>query len=197
MDKFAAGKFSILINPKDGYAMADYEDPRKMRVLRFIVLILYLEKPTQITMTLSNTIFGTLYGVRKVSWGLVIQELVGKLVSGLEKEKPSPISPYFFHLYSKYECLKEGEASMLDFARVMLEFNFNLEVEVQSDTKGEDSERKSLSSEEIRRLQTVSSGSRKKQTYRAIEGKTSIWTPNWKEVTMVSFAFEDNPFQRI
>ena len=30
-----------------------------------------------------------------------MEELVGKLVSGLEKEKPSPISPYLFHFYGK------------------------------------------------------------------------------------------------
>ena len=44
----------------------------------------------------------------------------------------------------------------------MLKIDVNPKVEVQSDTKGEDSERESLTSEEIRRLQTVSPGSRKK-----------------------------------
>ena len=46
MDKFAHGKFSIPVNPKDGYAVANCEDPRKKRVLEFIVLILYQKKPT-------------------------------------------------------------------------------------------------------------------------------------------------------
>ena len=196
-DKFAHGKFSTLVNPKDGYAMADCKDPRKKKVSEFIVPILYLEKPTWITVTLSNTIFGALSGVRKVSWGLVIQELVGKIISGLEKEKPSPINPYLFHLYNKFECLREREASMLDSARVMLEFDINSETEVQPNMKGKDSERKSLSSEEIQRLQTVSPGSRKKHTYRAIDGKTSIQIPNWREVAMTSFNFEDDPFWRI
>ena len=78
-----------------------------------------------------------------------MQELVGKLVSRLEKEKPSPINPYLFHLYSKFECLREGEAFMLDYIKVMLEFDVNPEAEVQPDTKDEDSERESLSSEGI------------------------------------------------
>ena len=96
-DKFAQGKFSVLVNPKDGYPVADCEDPRERRVLEFVVLILYPEKPTRIRVTLSNTIFGILSRIRKVSWGLVMQELVEKLVSGLEKGKPSPISRYLFH----------------------------------------------------------------------------------------------------
>ena len=56
-------------------------------------------------MTVANTIFGALFGARKVSWGLVIQELVDKLVSGLQKGKPSSISSYLFHLYHRFECL--------------------------------------------------------------------------------------------
>ena len=43
----------------------------------------------------------------------------------------------------------------------------------------------------------MSTSSRKKQTYRKIDGKTPIWMPNWKEFAMTSFNFEDNPFWRI
>ena len=71
-DKFVEGKFSTSINPKDGHAVVDCVDPREQRVLEFVVPILYLEKPTRITVTLANTIFGALSGIRKVSWGLVI-----------------------------------------------------------------------------------------------------------------------------
>ena len=74
-----------------------------------------------------------------------MQELVGKLVSELEKGKPSPISPYLFHLYDKFECLREGEMTMLESARAMLEFDVTSEVEAQSDPKGEDLDRESLS----------------------------------------------------
>ena len=93
MDKYVDGKFSIQINPKDGQAVADCVDPRERKVLEFVVLILYPEKPNRITMTVGNTIFGDLFGIRKVSWGLVMQELVGKLVSGLEKGNPLPLVP--------------------------------------------------------------------------------------------------------
>ena len=72
MDKFVEGKFSTQINPKDEHVVVDCIDPRERRVLEFIIPILYSEKPTWITMTVANTIFGALFGVRKVSWRLVI-----------------------------------------------------------------------------------------------------------------------------
>ena len=71
-DKYVDGKFSILINPKDGHAVAVCIDPREKRVLEFVVSILYLEKPSQVIVTVGNTIFGALFGVRKVSWEYVI-----------------------------------------------------------------------------------------------------------------------------
>ena len=120
IDKFAIGKFSTPINPKDGYSVIDYEDPRELRVLEFAIPILYPKKPTRITITISNTIFGTLSGARPISWGVVMQEIVGKLVSGLEKGKPSPTNLYLFHLYNRFECLREEETTMLVVAKFML-----------------------------------------------------------------------------
>ena len=81
-----------------------------------------------------------------------MQELVGKLVSRLEKEKPSSITSYLFHLYDKFECLREGEMTMLESTRMMLEFVVTPEAEAQPDPKGEDSNSESLSSVEQRRL---------------------------------------------
>ena len=66
-DKYVDGKFSIQINPKDGHAVAECIDPRERRVLEFVVSILYLEKPSRVIVTVGNTIFGALSGVRKVS----------------------------------------------------------------------------------------------------------------------------------
>ena len=71
-DKYVDGKFSILINPKDGYAVAKCVDPRERKVLEFVVPILYPEKPSRVTVMVGNTIFGALSRIRKVSWGLVI-----------------------------------------------------------------------------------------------------------------------------
>ena len=56
----------------DGYAIADCRDPRVRRVLEFLVPLLYPEKPTRVTITVGNTIFGALSGERPVDWGVVV-----------------------------------------------------------------------------------------------------------------------------
>ena len=66
-NKLVDGKFSTSINPKDGHAVADCVDPRKRRVLEFVLPILYPEKPSWVTLTVGNTIFGALSGFRKVN----------------------------------------------------------------------------------------------------------------------------------
>ena len=65
-DRFIDRMFSGRVNPKDGYAVADCKDPRVKRVLEFLVPLLYLEKPTRVTITVGNTIFGALSGERPV-----------------------------------------------------------------------------------------------------------------------------------
>ena len=69
-NKLIDGKFSTQINPKDGHAVAECIDPKEKRVLEFVVPILYPEKPSRVTLTVGNTIFGALSKVRKVNWGL-------------------------------------------------------------------------------------------------------------------------------
>ena len=68
-DKLVDGKFRTSINPKDGHVVAECVDPRKKRVLEFIMPILYPEIPSRVTLTLGNTIFGALSVIRKVNWG--------------------------------------------------------------------------------------------------------------------------------
>ena len=99
-------------------------------------------------MAVGNTIFGALPGVKKVSWGLIMQELVGKLISGLEKEKPSLTNPYLFHFYHRFECLWGDEMETLDIAKHMFEYDVSLEAEAQSNVVELDSNRESLSSAE-------------------------------------------------
>ena len=108
-EKWVDGKFKTTINPKDGYTVSDCIDPRERRVLGFVIPILYLEKPNRVTKEVGNTVFGALSGEYKVSWGQVLHEVVDKLVFVLGKGKPTPVSPYLFHFYSKFECLREEE----------------------------------------------------------------------------------------
>lgn len=50
-NKFVDGKFANFPHSKDGYAVADCKIARDKRMLEFIVLIMYLELPNQITET--------------------------------------------------------------------------------------------------------------------------------------------------
>ena len=61
-------------------SIADCEGSRAKRVLEFLIPILYPEKPTRVTVTVGNTIFGALLGERKVDWGILLQIVVTKLV---------------------------------------------------------------------------------------------------------------------
>ena len=196
-DKLTEGKFRTSINPKNEHAVGDCVDPRERRVLVFVVPILYVEKPSRVTLKMGNPIFGALSEVRKVNWGQVLQEVVGKLVSALEKEKPSPISPYLFHFYHKNECLRGGEMEMLEVAKKYLKYGVSLEAEAQPDVVEIDSKRESLTSAEQRKIQGVSPGSWRKFTYRSLKDKLPVQNPNWKAVAMSSFDFEDDPFRRI
>ena len=123
------GKFKTSVNPKDGQVVSDSIDPRKRRVLEFVILILYPEKPGRVTKEIGNTIFGALSGEYKVSWRQVIHEVVNKLISVLGKRKPTPVSPYLFHLYSKFECLRKEEMQQIEVARECLELGIAPEVE--------------------------------------------------------------------
>ena len=49
-------------------------------MLEFLVPILYLEKPTRVTINIGNTVFGSLIEEGKVDWSLVIRNIVQKLV---------------------------------------------------------------------------------------------------------------------
>ena len=62
IDTWINRKFDSSINPKDGYVVSDYVDPKERRVLEFVVPILYPEKSGRVTKEIGNTIFGALSG---------------------------------------------------------------------------------------------------------------------------------------
>lgn len=59
-DKFGSSKFSNPVNPKDGFVVSNCVNLPKRRVLKFVVPMLYPEKPTRVTVTMENSIFGSL-----------------------------------------------------------------------------------------------------------------------------------------
>ena len=187
-DTWINGKFDSSINPKNGYAASDYVDPRERRVLEFVVPILYPEKLDRVTKEIGNTIFGALAGEYKMNWGQMIQEVVGHLVSNLEKGKASPFSPYLFHLYYKNECLRGEEMKEVEVARECLEYG----VGPDTPPDEEDARSESVGSEERRKL---SPNDRMKFTFRSPKEKSPIRIPEWTDMSTLDL--DNESFKRI
>ena len=63
---FHKGKFAHVVDSKDGYSVKDCRNDRHRRLLEFLVPIVHPVKPTRVTITIRNTIFGALDGARPV-----------------------------------------------------------------------------------------------------------------------------------
>ena len=190
-DRWIDGKFHSPINSTDGHSIEDCIDPRERRILNFVVPLINPEKPRQVTKVVGNTIFGSLSGEYVMNWGQVIQEVVHRLVSYLEKEKPTPISPYLFHLYSRNECLKDEEIDEIEAAWKYLELGISPEaVEIAEE---EEPEQGSPSPREKFRGARTSSSGRMKCTYKSPEGSPKIRNLEWRSMT----SYEGDPFRRV
>ena len=97
--RFIDGKFSACVNPKDGFAVLECKDLRARRVLEFLVPLLYSEKPTRVTITVGNTIFGALSGERPIDWRHVMKDVVQRLFVGMGRSKATPLCSYVFHIH--------------------------------------------------------------------------------------------------
>jgi hypothetical protein len=75
--------------------------------------ILNPEKPKRISLTMANTLFGAMSGVRPVNWGLLIHEVVARAIPNIGR-KPSHLSPFLLHLYRHYECITADEEDLLN-----------------------------------------------------------------------------------
>ena len=98
----------------------------------------------------------------------MIHEVVNRLLSHLEKGKPTPISLYLFHLYSRNECLKDEEINEIEAAHKYLELGIS--PETIAAPKEEQSEQGSPSPRERFRTAGTSSSGRLKHTYKSPEG---------------------------
>ena len=75
MDGYIQGRFIHQVDLKDGYATGNCRNSRQHRVLEFIVPIIHLDKPTRVTITIGDTIFGALDGGREVDLGVVFRDV--------------------------------------------------------------------------------------------------------------------------
>ena len=151
-DRFIDRMFFGRVNPKDGYAVADCKDPRVKRVLGFLVPLLYPEKPTRVTITVGNTIFGALSGERPVDWGIVVKDLVQRLLSGMGKSKATPICPYIFHLYHSHELLLLAEKKEYRIHEALIKHNAESEEEEDPDSPANPDEEESSDDTECESL---------------------------------------------
>ena len=110
-DQYIEGKFRNDADPKDGFPVRECRDAREHRVLEFLVPIVHPDKPTRVTRTLGNTIFGALSRERSVDWSIIFMELVNWLVGGSGKTKPTPTCPFLYHLYESKGLLIEDEGT--------------------------------------------------------------------------------------
>ena len=138
-------------------------------MLEFLVPLLYSEKPTRVTITVGNTIFGALSGERPVDWGVVVKDLVQRLLSGMGRSKSTPICPYVFHLYHSHDLLLPAEKEYR-IKEALLKHNVKSEGEEDPENPEDpdeeesldDSECESLSSGEIREIQKQDAAKLKK-----------------------------------
>ena len=129
IDKYIVDQFSKSVNPKDEYAVTDCEDFHAKQVLEFLILILYLEKPTRVTVMVGNIVFGALLGDRLVDWGLLIYDVVAQMVGLVSKGKPTMVCPFMFHLYKERQVLWSSELAIYILAIEMVKYDCTLDPE--------------------------------------------------------------------
>ncbi len=108
-EDYTFGEFTEKMDPKEGFAVVDCNDPRVRVILAFFILIFYPEKSTPMTITLASIILEALRQKRKVDWALLMHELVSKMVTTLPKAKSTPLLSYLVHLYHYYKLLRREE----------------------------------------------------------------------------------------
>ena len=123
-DKYIVGQFSKSVNPKDGYAVSDCNDFRAKQVLEFLIPILYLEKPTRVTVMVGNTVIGALLGDRPIDWGLLIYDVVARMVGLVSKGKPTMVCHFMFHLYKERQVLQVRELVTYTLVLEMVKYDY-------------------------------------------------------------------------
>ena len=166
------GRFTHQVDPKDGYSVSDCRVDRHRRLLEFMILIIHLDKLTQVTITIGNTIFGALDGGREVDWGVVFRDMVQRLAKGVGKPKPTPICPFLFHLYEGQGLLTADEDLDYRTAKEMARYRITPDPDSQPGS-GED-EPTPAPAPSPRPGPSRTSNKRRKSTYRAPSGSPPV-----------------------
>ena len=133
-DHYVEGKFRSEADSKDGFPVRECRDPRERRLLEFLVPIVHLDKPTRVTRTIGNTIFGAISGERPVDWAIIFMELVNRLVGRVGKTKPTPICPFLYHLYESKGLLTEDEETDYTATQELNQYRITRDRDPESDS---------------------------------------------------------------
>ena len=125
-----ARKFRADPDPKDGFHPGNCQNVRERRVLEFLLPILNPNKAKRISLTMANTQFGAMSGVRPVNWGILIHELIEKSLPHIGRI-PSFLSPFILHLYQQFDCFTDEEEDLLTIATDEVTYKLKLEAEVE------------------------------------------------------------------
>ena len=163
MEGHHKGRFMHQVDPKDGYSVGDCRNDRQRQLLEFLVPIVYPDKPTWVTITIGNTLFGALNGGREVDWGIVFRDMAQCLAKRIGKPKPTPICPFLFHLYKGQGLLTANEEVDYRTAKEMAGYRITPDPDLRPGT-GEDEPTPAPSP---RPRSSRTPNQRRKSTYRA------------------------------
>ena len=172
MEGHHEGRFMHQVDPKDGYSVSDCRVDRHRRLLEFLVPIVHPDKPTRVTITIGNTIFGALDSGREVDWGVVFRDMAQRLAKEVEKPKPTPICPFLFHLYEGQGLLTADEE--LDYRTAQEMAGYRLTPDPDSRPSTDEDEPTPTPAPSPRPGPSRMPNRRRKSTYRAPSGSPPI-----------------------
>ena len=160
------------VDPKDGYSVSDCRVDRNKRFLEFLIPIVHPDKPTRVTITIGNTIFGALDGGREVDWGVVFRDMIQRLAKGVGKPKPTPICPFLFHIYDGQGLLTAEEELDYRTAKEMAGYRITPDLDLRPRS---DEDESALAPAPFPRLgPSRTPTKRRKSTYKAPSGSPPV-----------------------
>ena len=83
-------------------------------MLKYVVPILNLEKPTTLTVTLARGILSALHHRVRINWAYLVHRNTQKMAQNLWSKKGCALAPFLYHLYEKNGCLTDEERRRLE-----------------------------------------------------------------------------------
>ena len=174
MEGHHEGRFMHQVDPKDGYSVGYCRNDRQRRLLKFLVPIVHPDKPTRVTITIGNTIFGALDGGREVHLGVVFRDMAQRMAKGVGKAKPTPICPFLFHLYEGQGLLTADEE--LDYRTAKEMAGYRITPDPDSQPRTDEDEHVPTPAPSPRPRPSRTLNRRKKSTYTAPSGSPLVWS---------------------